>query len=101
MVLDKVIFDLGDLLRDTVAAFSPGASSKGLALDFQIEQGVAQHLCGDPQRLRQFLNNLVSNAIKFTSSGRVRRMLRKWRQAGRLFRRRSNNGNRAAKPRSW
>ncbi|MEG2049747.1 MAG: response regulator, partial [Comamonas sp.] len=44
---------------------------KGLEIVYSVSPEVPRHLCGDPLRLSQVLNNLVSNAIKFTHQGEV------------------------------
>ena len=48
------------------------ASSKGLLLVTHVDPAISPALRFDPLRVRQILNNLVSNAIKFTSQGEVR-----------------------------
>lgn len=62
--------DPAALLRDTQSLFVTMASHKGLILN-HTWQGPAQHYLSDPHRVRQMLNNLVANAIKFTAQGSV------------------------------
>jgi signal transduction histidine kinase/HPt (histidine-containing phosphotransfer) domain-containing protein len=70
--LDEAPFELAQLLRETIESFMPGAAAKGLALDWQIDEGLADSMRGDARRLRQVLNNLISNSIKFTAHGHVK-----------------------------
>jgi two-component system, NarL family, sensor histidine kinase EvgS len=67
-------------LRKLVAGvaynFLGSASSKGLQLDFEVEEGVARAHLADALRLRQILANFVSNAVKFTEQGSIRIRLR-------------------------
>jgi PAS domain S-box-containing protein len=71
VVLEKIVFDLRELVNSTVAAFREAATQKGIALDLHLHEDLPPQLKGDPNRLRQILNNLISNAIKFTSQGAV------------------------------
>ena len=48
------------------------ALEKDLTLDYHWNGGVPETICTDPARFRQLLMNLVSNAIKFTTAGKVR-----------------------------
>jgi PAS domain S-box-containing protein len=69
-----------NLEMETVGAInilSLHAQEKGLELSFQIDDDVPLSLCGDSGRLRQILNNMIGNAIKFTSCGSVTLLIRK------------------------
>ncbi len=60
--------DAGGLIRDAARNFAPLAEQKGLTLRSEISHDLAQPLA-DPERIAQALNNLVSNALKFTPEG--------------------------------
>ncbi len=69
--MDRLPFDLEELVERTAAVLGVKAREKGLELLFRIEPGTPQHVVGDPDRLRQVLINLLGNAVKFTESGQV------------------------------
>lgn len=63
--------DLEQLLGQLAETFREQARSKGLQLRFTMEGNVPAQVVTDPLRLQQILNNLLSNALKFTHSGAV------------------------------
>src|SRR5580658_9113234 len=69
--LEVRTFDLRACIEDALDLLASKAAEKGLELAYQIEDDVPLHVLGDVTRLRQVLVNLVSNGIKFTSSGEV------------------------------
>lgn len=71
MTLTSAPFQLRDALDDGVRALAAWAESEGLVFGIDVADDVPDGLVGDPARLRQVIVNLVSNAIKFTDSGRV------------------------------
>ena len=71
MAIEAVDFCPLDMLEDTLHTYAASAGRKGLQLYSCIDPQLPDCLMGDPMRIRQILNNLVSNAIKFTDIGRV------------------------------
>ena len=65
-------FSLRAEISDVIAVASTLASRKALELDCEVETGVPDNLIGDPDRMKQILNNLVGNAIKYTKDGFIR-----------------------------
>ncbi|MBA4804550.1 MAG: response regulator [Brevundimonas sp.] len=78
MTVDSVDFDLRDLLNQTVRLWRGPARAKGLKLRVEGAASIPAAVRGDPMRLRQVLNNLISNAMKFTPQGSITLRLRSW-----------------------
>lgn len=68
--LDSREFELPSLVESVVSMVRPAAQESGLQLDVEIGIG-CESMYSDPLRVQQLLLNLVSNAVKFTHSGRV------------------------------
>lgn len=62
--LDETMNHVGDLFR-------PSVIKSGVALETHVSPAIPSMLVGDPIRLLQVLNNLVGNAFKFTTAGRI------------------------------
>lgn len=62
---------IAELVRNTVNTYTHVASAKNLLLKYEIDDRIGAAHLADPLRLSQILNNLVSNAIKFTHAGSV------------------------------
>jgi two-component system capsular synthesis sensor histidine kinase RcsC len=71
MAIEAVEFCPLDMLEDTLHTYAAFAQRKGLQFYSCIDPQLPDCVMGDQMRIRQILNNLVSNAIKFTDIGRV------------------------------
>jgi signal transduction histidine kinase/DNA-binding response OmpR family regulator len=71
MTIEQVDFNLRSVVEEVGATFARPAHEKGLELLTVVPPGIPDVLRGDPVRIKQILNNLTSNAVKFTEKGEV------------------------------
>lgn len=72
MLLERVPFPIKKVVEECLMPHTSTAQQKGISLSFECAPDAAVRVAGDSLRLRQIVNNLVSNAIKFTEKGSVR-----------------------------
>jgi len=70
--LDPRPFDVGEILGALEELYEPVARDKGVGFSVVAEPDVQGAWIGDPDRIRQVVANLISNALKFTPRGEVR-----------------------------
>ncbi|MGE5632027.1 MAG: ATP-binding protein [Caulobacteraceae bacterium] len=71
MSIEKINFDIREIFENTIKPHFARAQEKGLKLEYGMDKDIPKVLRGDPVRLQQVLNNLISNAIKFTELGSI------------------------------
>lgn len=69
--LELIAFDLRAFIQNVVSTLEQRASDKGIALVLEYDEDLPKGVKADPVRIQQVLNNLVGNAIKFTTHGSV------------------------------
>jgi len=69
--IEKISFNLRKLIEPICKVFGLKAEEKGVQLELDISPHVSNNLIGDPTRIAQIVNNLVSNATKFTEHGKI------------------------------
>ncbi len=69
--LEMITFDLRDLIEDVANLMSNSANNKGLEIITNVDNRIPPSLICDSGRIRQVMNNLVNNAIKFTYYGQI------------------------------
>jgi PAS domain S-box-containing protein len=75
--INIIDFNVKELIDQIIKEHSVRARNKGLALTYSFSSEIPAYLLGDPDRLKQVLNNLINNAIKFTEKGEVKVQLQK------------------------
>jgi len=71
IVLESKVFNLRKSIGEVLELQGPVAHAKGLEIDCVIDKRIPLRVRGDQHRLMQVINNLVSNAIKFSDKGEI------------------------------
>ena len=71
VTIEPMPFSLRHALTDVAALWTPRATDKGIRIVTQFGEGADVWVMADRVRLTQVLNNLVSNALKFTEAGKI------------------------------
>lgn len=69
--IESIDFDLASLLREIHLQHQPLAEARGLTMTLGSDGICHRYVCGDPFRIRQVLNNIIGNALKFTHQGYI------------------------------
>ena len=72
LTVEYINFNLRELLDDIENVFAPQAQAKGIGMEFAVANNIPLAICGDPNRLRQVIVNLLGNAVKFTDQGCIK-----------------------------
>ncbi|GAB6157746.1 hypothetical protein JCM39194_09460 [Desulfotomaculum varum] len=72
LVLERTDFSLRKLIHEAVSLVEPKLAARNVEMIIQLQQDLPDYFKGDPTRIRQILNNLLSNAAKFTHRGYVK-----------------------------
>ena len=71
IILESIEFSFSSFLADFSSYAGFKAREKGIGFVIEPHTELPDMICGDPTRLRQILTNAISNAIKFTTKGKV------------------------------
>ncbi|AKP52408.1 PAS domain S-box protein [Cyclobacterium amurskyense] len=72
LILEKVPFEPRNLINRIIHSYSYQIRDKSLEIIYEPDFSLPKLLIGDPVRIAQILNNLISNAIKFTDKGFIK-----------------------------
>ena len=71
MTYERIPFSVEKVIDEVVKVFGPRATEKVISLSSTIDPELPTALLGSPQHLTQIISNLIGNAVKFTSIGKI------------------------------
>ena len=82
MEINESDYDFSSVLNDVYNMVHIKASQKALKLEFDIDDQLPEKMYGDEMRLRQIMVNILNNAVKYTSEGKVTLRITGYREYG-------------------
>ena len=70
--IELLNFSVKQLLEDIIKTHLPSVLEKQIELNSIFSENTPEFIVGDPNRLRQVLNNIINNAVKFTDIGGIK-----------------------------
>ena len=71
LAIASEVFDVNQMVGDTLAMIDSAAAAKGIEIGVRIDSSVPSAVIGDPLRIEQILLNYLNNAVKFTERGSI------------------------------
>ncbi|MDH0423417.1 MULTISPECIES: hybrid sensor histidine kinase/response regulator [Delftia] len=71
MSVEMAGFDLKSVIRQVASIYKPLVTEAKIEFSLTIDDSLKSGYLGDAERIKQILNNLLSNALKFTKSGKI------------------------------
>lgn len=71
MSVELASFDIKSVIRQVAAIYKPLAAESGIGFSLIIDDSLKDGYIGDGERIKQILNNLLSNSLKFTKAGKI------------------------------
>jgi signal transduction histidine kinase/CheY-like chemotaxis protein len=76
IVFEQTQFNLSNLLEEIMRSYSFRSKAKHLGFEIKKINNIPDEVIGDPIRLNQILSNLLSNAMKFTTTGSIKVLIK-------------------------
>ncbi len=80
MAYNKEVFDIGELIKETIDEIMPNIKKADLDIDFKIPENFSAKTNLDKGKMKQIISNLIDNAIKYTPKGGIKISLENYGQ---------------------